>query len=179
MENVGKRFEEDFSKSIPSDYYVHRLRDSAQSYNKNKKTKFCWRNECDFFIYRYPLLFAIECKTTKSKSMSVQLTDDKDENKIIKYHQIESLKKISKHDGMIPGFFLNFRHFEGEENYFETTYFQHINDFLYMMNKINKKSFNEIDLLTIGKAIKINGHKKRTRWSWDIEEFLKSQYNNA
>ena len=40
-----------------------------------------------------------------------------------------------------------------------------------------KKSFNELDLLTVGNAKKILGNKKRTRWSWSLDEFFKS-YNN-
>jgi hypothetical protein len=43
-----------------------------------------------------------------------------------------------------------------------------------MCKKINKKSVNEIDLLNVGKAIKINGSKKRTRYVWDVNELLDS-----
>ena len=51
--NSGKQFEKDFSQSIPSYCYVHRLRDSAQSYNQSKQTSFTWDNECDFFIWDF------------------------------------------------------------------------------------------------------------------------------
>ena len=44
-----------------------------------------------------------------------------------------------------------------------------------MIKKLNKKSFDEIDLINNG-AIKINGLKKRTRYAWDINEFL-SKYS--
>ena len=40
------------------------------------------------------------------------------------------------------------------------------------MRKNREKSFNEIDLLMIGNAIKLNGDKKRTRYKWCVSELL-------
>lgn len=175
----GKQFEKDFSSSIPDYCYVHRLRDSAQSYNNSKATKFAWDNECDFFIWdsNMRIFYAIECKSTKYKSMSVQLDKNDKSSKMIKLHQIESLTKISKYDGAIAGFCLNFR---DEKNDTERLYFLNITDFNKMMNDINKVSFNEIDII-LNNGIKISGNKKRIHFNWDIDSFLKSQsipYNN-
>lgn len=169
--NVGKIFEEDLSSSIPDYCYVHRLRDSAQSYNNSSNTKFTWDNECDFFIWdsNKHIFYAIECKSTKYKSMSVQSDKDDKSSKMIKLHQIESLTKISEYEGAIAGFFLNFR---DEKNNTERTYFLNIIDFNKMMKNIEKKSFNEIDIL-LNNGIKISGRKKRVRFSWDVDEFLK------
>lgn len=172
--NEGKIFEDDFKESVPSYCYVHRLRDSAQSYNNSEKTKFAWDNECDFFIWDSDvhLFYAIECKSTKYKSMSVQLDKNDKSSKMIKFHQIESLKKISKYDGAIAGFILNFR---TDEIGIQRTYFISVQAFLDMLEKINKKSFNELDLITVGNAIKIKGEKKRVHWKWDLDSFLQSQ----
>lgn len=166
--NEGKKFEEDFSSSVPSYCYVHRLRDSAQSYNNNEETSFSWDNECDFFVFNDEtrIFYAIECKSTKYKSMSVQLNEDDKSSKMVKLHQIESLKKISKYKNTVAGLLLNFR---DENNDNQRTYFIDIKNFIGMMNQINKKSFNELDLLTVGKAIKIQGEKKRTRYRWNLE----------
>ena len=174
--NVGKQFEKDFSSSLPFYCYVHRLRDSAQSYNQNKQTSFAWDNECDFFIWdsKHRLFYAIECKTTKYKSMSVQLDEEDKSNKMIKYHQIESLTKISNFDGAIAGLFLNFR---DEKNDTERTYFMNIIDFNNMMKNINKVSFNEIDIL-LNHGIKIDGKRKRVHFGWDLDKFLEFQSNN-
>ena len=169
MNNPGKRFEQDFSSSINSDCLLHRLKDSAQSYNNNKTTKFAWDNPCDFFLYKKPYFYAIECKSTKYKSMSFQNGESDKTSKMIKYHQIKSLKDFSMYDGAIAGFLLNFR---DEENDTQRTYFQDIKSFLDMLKSINKGSFNEIDLLCHS-AIKVNGNKKRTRYSWDISKLLK------
>ena len=181
MKNVGKKFEEDFAKSVPDYCYVDRLKDTAQSYNKSNKTKFTWNNKCDFYLWDKigRNFYGIECKSTKNKSMSVQLSKEEDDKKMIKYHQIKSLREMSKYD-IVAGFFLNFRHFEDDEDkskYIETTYFLHINDFDIMMGELGKKSFSELDLIRLGNPIKISGKKKRTRFCWDLDEFLKSQYN--
>ena len=171
--NVGKQFEKDFSSSVPSYCYLHRLRDSAQSYNNSKNTKFAWDNECDFFIWdsKHCLFYAIECKTTKFKSMSVQLDKEDKSQKMIKYHQIESLTKISKFDGAKAGLFLNFR---DEKNGTERTYFMDITDFNKMMKTINKVSCNEIDIL-MNNGIKIQGEKKRIHFKWYLDDFFEAQ----
>lgn len=172
--NSGKQFEKDFASSLPSYCYVHRLRDSAQSYNQNKQTSFTWDNECDFFIWdsNRRMFYAIECKSTKYKSLSVQLDKDDKSSKMIKLHQIESLTKISKYDSAIAGFCINFR---DEKNDTERLYFINIIDFNKMMNEINKSSFNEMDII-LYKGIKISGTKKRVHFSWNLDDFLKS-YN--
>lgn len=169
-QSVGKQFEKDLSSSIPSYCFVHRLRDSAQSYNNSKNTSFSWDNECDFFIWdsNKHLFYAIECKSTKYKSMSIQIDKDDKSSKMIKHHQIESLTKISEYDGTIAGFFLNFR---DEKNNMERTYFQSIIDFNRMIKEINKSSINELDII-LYHGIKISGIKKRVHYRWNIEEFL-------
>lgn len=174
--NPGKRFEADCKNSFPDYCFVHRLKDSAQSYNNSANTSFSWDNECDFFVFntKTRLLYAIECKTTKYKSMSVQLSKDDNSSSMVKYHQINSLTKMSEYDGLVTGFFFNFRHFEGEKNSFETMYWQGIEDFNSMMSKTGKKSFNELDLL-MNNAIKISGVKKRVRYRWDLKEFFSGE----
>ena len=103
-------------------------------------------------------------------------SDEKD-NKMIHRHQTKALLEFSKYEGVIAGFVFNFRHFEGEPNYNEMTYFMEANDFQRMCDSINKKSFNEIDAVFYG-ARRIDGKKKRTRFSWDVDGLLKSQRNN-
>lgn len=172
MMNSGKRFEDDFVKSVPQYCFVHRLRDSAQSYNNSKHTSFSWNNECDFFIFdsNTHLFYAIECKSTKFKSMNFQIDEYDKSSKNIKYHQIKSLTNMSKYDGIMAGFLLNFR---DEENDVQRTYYQSITDFDRMVKEINKFSFNEMDLILYN-AKKIQGIRKRTRYKWDIDSLLKN-----
>lgn len=175
--NSGKVFESDFKSSIPSYCLVHRLKDTAQSYNKSKETSFTWDNPCDFFLYdsETHLFYAIECKSTKYKSMNFQVDANDKSNKMIKKHQIDSLADFAEYNGVVSGFFLNFR---DEKNNCERCYFQSITDFKNMISIINKKSFNELDLLTDGNVIKINGQKKRIHYKWDIDSFLKNMKDN-
>lgn len=176
--NFGKIFEGDFASSIPSDVFIHRLKDSAMSYNNSNATKFSWDNECDFYIFDGDFFYAIECKSTQSTSMSVELVkDDAKSQKMIKKHQIDSLRKISEYKNCISGFMLNFR----KEDKIQVLYFIEINDFLNMMNKIGKKSFNIIDLVQNG-GVRIDGKLKRTHYTWCIEDFLEdmnAKYNKV
>ena len=88
---------------------------------------------------------------------------------MIHKHQIISLEKLDKYEGVISGFIFNFRL---ENETIEHTYFQSIIDFLKMYNSLNKKSFNEKDLLHYNPIV-IEGKKKIKNWSWNLEKFLK------
>jgi len=171
LKNVGKIFEEDFKKSFDeTKYMVHRLKDTAQSYNKSKDTSFTWDNPCDFFIYssNSKTLYAIENKSTKYKSMTFDREYVKDSTKMIKYHQIDSLTTLSEYNGIIAGLVLNFR---DEDDNTQRTYFQDIRDFRKMINDIDKKSFNEIDLI-LHNGKKIEGQKKRVRYRWSFDNVM-------
>lgn len=173
--NSGKIFESDFRSSVPSNILLIRLNDSPQAFSKSKLTRFTHRTPCDFLLFDGITLYPVELKTTKYRSMSFEnVNDDEDQNKMIHKHQIIGLTEFSKYKNVKAGFFFNFR---DEDKNIERCYFQGIEDFNSMVNQINKKSFNEIDLLTVGKAIKIQGNKKRTRWNWNLEEFFET-YNN-
>lgn len=172
MKNAGKQFEADFANSVPSFCLLHRLKDSAQSYNNSKNTLFAWDNPCDFFLFdcKHRLFYTIECKSTKYKSISFQTDKNDKSSKMIKYHQIESLRDFSKHNYVVSGFLFNFR---DEENDMERTYFQSISDFDRMIKNINKVSLNEMDLL-LHNAVKISGERKRVHYKWSVEELLEN-----
>ena len=102
--------------------------------------------------------------------MTFQTDKNDKSSKMVKFHQIESLTDIQKYDGIIAGFFFNFR---DEKNNMERTYFQSIIDFNRMKKEINKCSFNEMDLILYN-SIKINGEKKRVHYRWDMDEFFKN-----
>ena len=171
MKNPGKQFEDDFKKSIPDYCLAERLKDSAQSFNQSKLTKFTWNNPCDFLCFDSigRILYCLELKSTKSKYITFDdINKPKSQDKMIKKHQIESLQKFSLFDNVVSGFILNFR---DEEHDMERTYFLDIKSFDMMRNKIRKFSFNELDLLT-NNAVKIVGQKKRVHYNWDIDGFL-------
>lgn len=171
--NVGKKFEEDIKKSIPDYCLTIRIPDPPQSFTKRSDTRFSVKNPFDFIVFdsKAGVLYCFELKTTKYKSMSFEdINSDEEQNKMIHKHQIIGLLKCSNYDNVKPGFIFNFR---DEKNDEQRTYFQDVVSFNDMCKKIDKFSFNELDLLT-NNAIKISGNKKRTRYFWNIDEFLKS-----
>lgn len=171
--NSGKIFEDDFRSSIDKDRcLLIRLNDQPQSYAKT--ARFSLKPPCDFILYdsQTRLFIPIELKTTKYRSMSYEnINEENPNNAMIHKHQLKRLLEFSKYDGVKAGLLLNFR---TDETKIQRTYYISILNFLDMCQKINKKSVNEIDLLSIGKAIKVNGTKKRSRYIWNINELLDS-----
>jgi len=169
LENPGKKFEDDFKNSMPEYCMVHRLKDTAQAYNQSTNTKFTRHNKCDFFIFDSirKTLYCFECKSTKYKSMAWQQDEDAPD-RLIKWHQIESLTKLGKYNGIEAGFICNFR---DEKNNMERCYFIEISLFNAMRGRSSKKSFDEIDLIQNG-AIRIKGDRKIKRYHWNMNEFF-------
>lgn len=169
--NSGKIFEEDFRSSVDKNRcLLIRLNDQPQSFAKT--AKFSLKPPCDFILYDSltKLFIPLELKTTKYRSMSYEnINEENPNNAMIHKHQLEKLLEYSQYNGVKSGLLLNFR---TEDTNIQRTYYISIQNFLNMCKIINKKSVNEIDLINIGKAIKINGIKKRTRYVWDINQLL-------
>lgn len=167
MNNVGKKFEQDFSKSIPDYVLLYRLPDSAQSFGGgNSNLRFSNKNPFDFFLWdsQRRILYALEMKTVKGKSISFET--DKTENKEIHFHQIQGLNKCNKYEGTVCGFIIEFRQIE-------RTIFLPIDSFNNLVAGINKKSFNYSDVEASGLPyIVIPQTKKRTRYTYDVESLL-------
>lgn len=89
---------------------------------------------------------------------------------MIHKHQINGLQEMSQINGVVAGFVFNFRN---EKEKIETTQFQDVWDFFDMIESLDKKSFNEKDLLNQN-PIQIYGKKKRVNYTWDMETFLKN-----
>lgn len=174
--NEGKIFEDDFRLSIDKDRcLLIRLNDQPQSYAKT--ARFSLKPPCDFILYdsQTKLFVPLELKTTKYRSMSYEdINEENPNNAMIRKHQLEKLLEFSKYDGVKAGLLLNFR---TDETKIQRTYYISIQNFLDMCKEINKKSVNEIDLISIGKVIKVNGTKKRSRYIWNINELLDSLNN--
>lgn len=169
--NIGKIFEQSIKSSFPDYVYVTRLPDPPQSFTQRSDTRFSHKNPFDYLVFDTVArkLYCLELKTTKYKSISFEdISEDNPTNKMIHKHQILGLSKAAENKNVVAGFVLNFR---DEKNNIERTYFIEINDFNKMCRRINKSSCNEMDIILNG-AIKIKGTKKRTRFSWDMDEFF-------
>jgi len=112
----------------------------------------------------------LELKTTKNGGFSFEdiSIEGKQPSRMIHKHQIVALIEYGKYANVFAGFLFNFRN---EESGNEITYYQNIRDFVKMISEINKKSFNEKDLLKYN-PIEIIGNKKRINYVWDIDKFL-------
>lgn len=158
IQNEGKKFENDIKQSIPETCWIYRLRDNASSFSGGDNTRFTSSNICDFIMLHDPskTLYLLELKSTKSTSIPLSM---------IRQNQIDGLSEAGKHT-LIAGIIINFR------NEHNDTFFIHIKDFINMLNLTNKKSFNIKDLENRN-AIRIYSNKKRTRYRYDIERFVK------
>lgn len=157
--NPGKRFEQRFRSCVPDYCLMIRLNDSPASLKKTMR--FAPSNPCDYIMFdsKNKRLIPMELKSTKSKSIGMSM---------IRSNQIDGLTKFASYDNVFPCFIFNFR---DEENHNDRCYCQHIDDFNRMIAEIDKKSFNEIDLIMHG-AIKIGGTKAITRWTWDVDGLM-------
>ena len=175
--NVGKIFEDDIKSSVPDYCLIIRLPDPAQSFGNRIGTRFSMKNPCDYLIFdtKNRIFLPIELKTTKNKSISFDDIDyDGKQSHMIHKHQILGLTEYSKYDNVVAGFLFCFR---DEKNNCEHCYFQRIEDFNNMVSQIDKKSFNEKDLMNIGSPIVVEGEQKRIRYNWNIESLL-DEINN-
>ena len=164
--NVGKNFEENWKKSIPKYIWNYRPPDQAQSFNSNKdesKLRFSAKSPCDCFIFDGNMLYTLELKTVGTNSISFERT--KNDKGIIHKHQIDKLLEFSAYKNIISGLILDFR-------LSEKTYFCEINEFIDMINNLNKKSFNEKDLYELCNPIEIEKKKLKINWKYNVEKFL-------
>ena len=169
MQNAGKIFENAIKGSFPDYCLVIRLPDPPQSFGQSEGLRFSNKNPCDYVAFDslHRKFLTLELKSTKSSSFSVQRIKE-EKSKMIKLHQIKALTEFAEYDHVIAGFIFNIR---DEKNATERTYFQYISDFNRMMSELNKASCNEKDIIAYN-AIEIHGEKKRTRYTWKVDEFL-------
>lgn len=165
-QNIGKIFEASFKNSVPDYSLLYRLPDSAQSFGGGN-LRFSNKSPFDFILWdsNRHRLYALEMKTVAGKSISFE--NDKSDKGTIHYHQIAGLNNWNKYDGITCGLIVEFREIE-------TTIFLEISEFNKLVANIKKKSFNFKDL-SDNKVnyMVINQQKKRTRYTYDIDNFLK------
>jgi len=164
MKNTGKVFEQNWKASCPAWLFTYKPPDAAQSFNMANNLRFSQRSPCDYIMYngKTGILYSLELKTFEN---SCSFERCKEDNGIIHYHQIESLKKLNTYENIISGFVLDFRKTD-------TTYFLFIDDFCRLSEMITKKSFNEKDMIEYCNPIKIKKRKLKVNYRYDVEKFL-------
>ena len=169
--NVGKIFEDNWKKSIPSYVWNYKPPDAATGFNMtDSNLRFSHRSPADYFMFdsRYGLFYTLELKSFEG---SCSFERKKGEKGVIHYYQIDTLLKFAEYDRIISGLILDFRD-KGN------TYFLEIRDFKNMIdNHIAKKSFNESDMLRYCNPIKIDKKKLKVHYRYDIENFCNEMKN--
>ena len=115
-------------------------------------------------MFNGDFLYTLELKSVGTKSISFER--EKTDKGIIHKHQIDNLQKFSKYKNVISGFIFDFR-------LSDKTYFCSIGDFIYMINNLDKKSFNENDLFKWCTPFEINKKKLKVNYRYDIENFTR------
>ena len=152
--NSGKRFEQNFKKSIPKDIFFYRFRDGSSSWGGNDKVRFQQTNICDCMMFDGEYLFLLELKSTKGKSLPYSN---------IKEHQIDDLLWASEFANVICGLVIEFADIN-------ECYFIEINGFKKYKNESNRKSL-PVDFCR-NKGIKIGVEKLKINSKFDIKQFL-------
>lgn len=156
MKKPGKKFEEDFMKSVPDEWFCYRLKDSSGSWSKTDASRFTPKNICDFFVFTGDKLYGIECKSFKGKSMP--------------YSNISKIQKdgLSEMCFYAPGnavgcFILNFRDIN-------ETYFLDASSLLNIKAMSNRKSISLKECKKYGTQIPQT--LKRVRYTYDLKGVL-------
>lgn len=120
-------------------------------------------------VFSGEYLYTLELKSTKGTSLSFWRKDFEDKTKsqtfLIHCHQIQGLINANRFANVISGLIVNFRETTNH------TYFWHIDDFLEYTNKLDKKSFNENDVIN-GNGLLINQTLKKVNYEYDISQFI-------
>ena len=161
--NVGKVFEDNWKKSCPTWLFVYRPPDASQSFDMGSKLRFSNKSPCDYFLYNGERLWTIELKSVAGTSISFER--EKEDNGVIHFYQVENLKNFSEYKNVVSGFLVDFR---GSDN----TYFLNIKEWDALINSIDKKSFNETDLLKFANPILIDKKKLKVNYRYNVEKFL-------
>ncbi len=158
--NIGKVFEENFKKSVPKEYYYHRLKDPAVAFSGGA-SKYSTTNPFDCMIFTGQKLHCIELKS-KNGAITFWREDIEHDGKKhtfeIKKHQIVGLAKASEYNGVYAGIVINFRNAD------KTIYIP-INKFMEFITQTEKNSINYKDALDIGIELEVKHLKVNERYN--------------
>ena len=115
-------------------------------------------------MYNGENFYTLELKSVGTTSISFERT--KEDKGVIHKHQIDKLLEFSKYKNIISGLLLDFR-------LSDKTYFCMIEEFVNMIDNLDKKSFNEKDLYEWCNPIAIEKKKMKVNYRYSVENFLK------
>lgn len=172
--NLGKKFEKNLKEAAKKEgIFFYRIADSTQSFGGGNSS-FTHDSLADAFVFYEGTLFALELKSTKFKSVTVE-RDNTAENshKMIKKNQIKNLIECQSYDNVEACFIFNFREQDGDVILNEHTYIMNINDFSNFLESTDKMSINEKDILEFG-GLPIESIKKKKWFTYKIKDGLEN-----
>lgn len=159
MKNEGKRFEEDFKKSIPEWCWCNRYKDGTANFGgtKNENVRFQAHNICDFEVLAEDKLFLLELKSYSG--VNIPLSG-------IRKNQLEGLIKASEFKNIRPYFLFNFRPLQ-------KVYAVKVQILQEFIEKAERKSIPV--KWCIENGIELEGIKKKVRFKYNLENFFKEE----
>ncbi|MBY0756530.1 Holliday junction resolvase RecU [Clostridium sardiniense] len=161
MKNEGKRFEEDFKKSVPEKYFIYRFKDGTANFKgtKNENVRFQAHNICDFQVVTENKVFLLELKSYNG--VSIPLSG-------IRKTQLEEMLKASNYKNIEPYFMFNFRPLQ-------KVYAVKVENVQAFIEKAERKSIPV--RWCIENGIEIDGIKKKVRFKYNLESFFRNIYS--
>ena len=154
--NEGKKFEEDFKKSIPEWCWCNRYKDGTANFRgeKNENVRFQANNICDFEIMAKDKLFLLELKSYNG--VSIPLSG-------IRKNQLKGMLKASEYKNIRQYFLLNFRAVQ-------RTYAVKVQILYKFIKTCQRKSIPV--KWCIENGIEIESEQKRTRFKYNLEKLF-------
>jgi len=161
LKNEGKRFEEDFKKSVPEKYFIYRFKDGTANFKgtKNENVRFQAHNICDFQVVAENKVFLLELKSYNG--VSIPLSG-------IRKTQLEEMLKASKYKSIEPYFMFNFRPLQ-------KVYAVKVENVQEFIEKAERKSIPV--KWCIENGVEIDGIKKKVRFKYNLESFFRDIYS--
>lgn len=166
-ENLGKKFEKQVEKDFAKmrGVSVDRIHDQTSG-------KYGSSNICDYIVYKYPILYYIECKSCGENTFSIHSIPKADKHGILHGYygnvsdkQWEGLWKKSSIVGVVAGVLLWYTERD-------LTYFIPIAD-LVALRQSGSKSVNYKTIeADCPHALRIKAEKKRVFFTYDFTELL-------
>ena len=150
----GKRFENNFKKSVPSDIFFYRFKDGSSAWGGNDKVRFQSSNICDCELFDGSRLYLLELKSIKGKSIPFGN---------IRENQLKELSEAQKFKNIIAGIVIEF-------NELDRVFFMHINDITDFIRASDRKSI-PLDYFK-EKGIEIEVIKKRVNNGFNVKKLL-------
>ena len=152
--NSGKRFEQNFKNSVPSNAFYYRFRDGTAGRDKGENVRFQASNMCDCMIFRNGKLILAELKSHKGKSIPLSA---------FRENQIRQLKESDKFINVCPYIIVHFQ--DIEECYaLDICHYEHF------VESQERKSIPISFFRENG--IRIDGQKKKVNTLYYLDSFI-------